>query len=288
MPLDREGSDLRAFKRSVKILKESKYPLVIFPEGEVYHLNDRVTPFRDGAAMIALSAARLAKRPVYCVPCALKYRYVEDPGPELETLMTDLELKVNWRPNSDTPLAERILKYAGGQMALKEVEYLCAPQEGTLQDRLAGLREHILSGLETHYPPKTADPSIPERIKETRRACLERLQADDLSAGERSRIEIHLDDVFVVVQLFSYTGDYLTGSPSIERVAETMDKLEEDVLGIPSAHIRGTRRVVVALDAPIDTAAFSEGTSRRAAPKLTDEIERRVQALLNELNSEKE
>src|ERR1700687_711410 len=44
--VDREGTDLRAFKRAVQILSEEVHPLVIFPEGEVYHVNDRVTLFR--------------------------------------------------------------------------------------------------------------------------------------------------------------------------------------------------------------------------------------------------
>ena len=30
--------------------------LVIFPEGEIYHCNERVTPFREGAAAIAVAA----------------------------------------------------------------------------------------------------------------------------------------------------------------------------------------------------------------------------------------
>ena len=43
--IDREGTDRIAFKQAVNLLQEDKHPLVIFPEGEVYHCNDRVTPF---------------------------------------------------------------------------------------------------------------------------------------------------------------------------------------------------------------------------------------------------
>ena len=64
--VDREGTDLQAFKQAVKIVRDRPCPLVIFPEGEVYHCNDRVTPFREGAAVVALSAAKRAKRPVVC------------------------------------------------------------------------------------------------------------------------------------------------------------------------------------------------------------------------------
>ena len=45
-PIDREGADLRAFKAGVEILARGRQPLVIFPEGEVYHVYDRLTPLR--------------------------------------------------------------------------------------------------------------------------------------------------------------------------------------------------------------------------------------------------
>ena len=71
---------------------------VIFPEGEVYHCNDRITPFREGAAAIAMFSARKAKRPIVAIPAALKYRYVEDPTGDLLKLMDTLEESIHWRP----------------------------------------------------------------------------------------------------------------------------------------------------------------------------------------------
>src|SRR5262249_42593425 len=56
--IDRESADVQAFKQAVDILRMSPFPLVVFPEGDIYHTNDWLTPFRDGAAAIALSAAR--------------------------------------------------------------------------------------------------------------------------------------------------------------------------------------------------------------------------------------
>jgi hypothetical protein len=69
----------------------------------------------------------------------------------------------------------------------------------------------------------------------------------------------------------------------VERVAETLDKLEEDVLHVPEARVRGRRRATIALGEPVEVAAFAGGSSRRAAPALTEELERRVQALLDGL-----
>ena len=57
-PIDREGADLRAFKTGVEILAKGREPLVIFPEGEIYHVCDRLTPLREGAVAFATSAAK--------------------------------------------------------------------------------------------------------------------------------------------------------------------------------------------------------------------------------------
>jgi len=287
--IDRLGTDIRGLKRSVKVLEESSHPLLIFPEGEVYHLNSQARAFRDGASVIALMAARHGKRPVHCVPCCFRYNYVTDPTPELTALMEALERSANWRPRPEMSLKQRVLRFAAGQTALKEVEYLGHPQEGDLRYRLDSLREAILSPLEKRYGITVKARSFPERIKEVRRACTHLLMEED-GEGEgdgdkkeinRPQIEADLQDVFVTTQLFSYTGDYLHGDPEIERLAETIDKWEEDVMGVPFATFRATRRVTVRFGEPVDPGALGKGSARKLAPKLTQEIEDRVQALLD-------
>ena len=74
--VDREGTDLQAVRQAVEIIESHPPPLCIFPEGDVYHRNDRLTPFREGPAAIALMAARKATRPIVSIPCAIKYRYL--------------------------------------------------------------------------------------------------------------------------------------------------------------------------------------------------------------------
>ena len=45
-----------------------------------------------------------------------------------------------------------------------------------------------------------------------------------------------MEDLFFVIQLYSYPGDYVAEKPSIERIAETLDKFEEDVLRVRVSH----------------------------------------------------
>src|SRR4029078_7018201 len=79
--INREAADLSAYKTAVEILKTKREPLTIFPEGDIYHNNDRVTPFRDGAAAIAMSAAKKSRPPIVCNRSALQCVFLVDPTP---------------------------------------------------------------------------------------------------------------------------------------------------------------------------------------------------------------
>ncbi|REJ73983.1 MAG: 1-acyl-sn-glycerol-3-phosphate acyltransferase [Planctomycetota bacterium] len=284
--VDREGTDIRAFKQAVQILSDEPAPLVIFPEGEVYHVNDRLTPLREGAAAIALSAVRRGQRPLAIVPTAIKYQYLEDPRPELLKVMDELETKIFWRPQRHLDLAERIYRFAEGPLALKELEYLGSTSAGPLPDRVAALRDAVLSQWEEHYGQPKANATAPERIKALRHQIIKRIDA----GGDGSDTAQHsnaLDDVFFCVQLFSYPGDYVVQSPTIERIAETIDKFAEDVLGKSRTSVCAPRRVVVSLGDPIavDHSPDAAGSSDRKAvvSSLTRQLEERMQRLLDEM-----
>ena len=278
--IDREGTDRVAFKQAVSLLQEDKHPLVIFPEGEVYHCNDRVTPFREGASAIAFTAAKRAERPIVCIPCGMKYRYLEDPTQELLTVMDQIEQSIHWRPRRHHSLPQRILECAGALMGLKELEFLGEVRSGSLPKRTDFLAKEILSRLEHRHEIKPREGTIPERVKELRRRTLELMQETESSTDEKQRQwNDDLDDLFLAVQLFSYPGDYVAENPTVERLAETIDKLEEDVLGVYSATVRSAREATVTFGAPITIDAGKR--SRDAISELTRTMEENVQQLIN-------
>ncbi len=277
--VDREGTDLRAFRQAVEILELRPHPLVVFPEGDVYHLNQRITPFREGPAAMALLAARQGSRPVVCVPCGIRYRYIEDPTPNLLRLMDDLERAIFWRPRPDLTLAQRIYRFAEGALALKEIEFLGHTSSGPLPRRIADLAEHILSVIEARYGINATGVTVPERVRVLRQQAIGRLERLPENDPGREQYEADLELVFLVVQLFSYPGDYVAQQPSVERIAETLDKLEEDVLGFQTARIRGARKATVTFGEPIRVEA--ERGKRESTAALTRLLEERVQALLD-------
>lgn len=281
--INREGHDTRALRFAVRALETPKRPLVIFPEGEVYHLNDRVMPFRRGAATAAMLAAERSRRPILCVPCGLKFQFVNDPTVHLLDLTSRLERALLWTPRTSDPLPKRVHRLVEGVVALQEMDIQGRPQEGSLGSRIGALIEEILAKLEEKHRAAGRGSTIPERVKRLRFSAIRQIENAADSSAERACGERDLNQLFLAMQLFSYPIDYLDGEPSIERLSETLDKLEEDILGAATAGVRGHRRATVLFGEPIAVEP-APGIDRRAA-NLTARMEASVQALLDELNA---
>jgi 1-acyl-sn-glycerol-3-phosphate acyltransferase len=284
--VDREGTDVQALKTAVDILQNRRYPLVVFPEGDVYHINDRVTPFRDGAAAMALMAARKGTRSVAVIPVAIKRWYLEDPTPSLLRTIEQLEIRLFWRPQSHAPMAERILHVARGILSLKELEHLRTTHSDSLSERIQRLTATILFRCEQRYGLESKQSLIPVRVKEVRRAIIAAREAQAQAATPELQHQWSrdMDDMFLVTQLYSYPGDYIAEKPSMERIAETLDKLEEDALGASYPTVHGVREVLVRFDEPI---VIPPGKDKRMdAAELTERMESRVQTMLDEINAE--
>jgi len=287
-PIDREGADLRAFKAGVEILAGGKNPLVIFPEGEVYHTCDRLTPIREGAVAFATAAAKrlgATGRTVWIVPAALKYRFLPgvDPIPALLGVMDRLEARFTWWPRSQRTLVERIYGYGEGLMALKELEFQGHTGSGPLPGRIAGLRDSILDRIEDRRVGKRREDTVPIRVKELRKVCLGALTAPGVSPGEAADLRRDLNDLFVALQLFSYPGDYVLQDPSLERIAETLLKFEQDTTGAEEGKPVAPRRAILRFGEPIDVGRRLAGAARprAAVGPITADLAARMQHLLD-------
>jgi hypothetical protein len=201
--------------------------------------------------------------------------------------MDGLEQRLTWSPRRGRSLVERIYDLAKALVTLKELEYLGTTHpDGSLAERIAGLRNHLLNDMESRRLGKTRESAaVPERIKELRRACLHLLADPQTTLTDANTLRRDLDDVYLVVQSFSYPGNYVSESPTLDRIAETLMKLDEDLLGVQPAPPLGPRRVKIHIGEPIDVNACveSSGKSRVAVPLLTAELERRMQGALDRI-----
>ncbi len=278
--VNREGHDVRAVRCAVDVLATQRQPLVIFPEGEVFHLNDCLMPFRRGAATAALLAAHRGQRPVACVPCAIKYYYVGDPTPNLLRLAGQLEQKFLGTQHPGRSLEKRIRRLIEVGIERCEVMHLGSSRVGRMDTRVNHLIDFLLARLNDRYELTEFSGSIPEQVKRLRFHIIRRQELLPAAAIEQTQYVQDLYHLFQVMQLYSYPMHYLAHQPTLERLAETLDKLEEDILHVSTASIRGLRRAIVTFAEPfvVEPQAFD----RSSAELLTHRLQFSVDRLLEQ------
>jgi 1-acyl-sn-glycerol-3-phosphate acyltransferase len=276
--VDREGCDRRAIKQSIELLTTGK-ALCIFPEGEIYHLNDRLTPLREGVAFIAASAQRDldkagSRASVWLLPVAIQYQFIDSVMPALCDAMTELEKRVLLAPRPQEPLHHRIVRFGEVALTIKEKDHLAKEGSGDLSTRIANLARHVLSRREqAHLGKINTDEAIPVRVKLLRQHLLESIWDRDPDQETLRGVCDALADVHLALQLYSYPGDYLSQQPSVERMAETIEKFEEDVYGT-YAKPKGRRRAIVRVAQPLSVRqAMGAGKMRAIAAHLTIQLE---------------
>lgn len=277
--VDRDGVDVAACKQAMKIVREGHSPLVIFPEGEIFHSPDHVLPFREGAAVIALGAARRAERPVACVPVAMRIEYLRSPEESIAAILSRVEIKLGVRTSTGLTSMQRSIRCARKILTSLETQYLGSRSTGSLKDRASQLQYVLLERLETELRISKRDSSVLERISSIRKAIIEQ-QGALIDDGENAR---QLETLFICTQLLSYNSAEINANPTLEQVAGFVEKLEEDVFGSSSPSVMGDRKVVVSFGEPVLLQPGRE--QKTTASELTLQLQQQVQTLLDESKS---
>ncbi|HZR21406.1 MAG TPA: 1-acyl-sn-glycerol-3-phosphate acyltransferase [Verrucomicrobiae bacterium] len=279
----REGLDRESLKCATRILSEAQFPLTIFPEGFVTRNNDRLMQLMDGVAFLARSAAKQrAAAPqagkVVIHPVFIRYFFEGDLTATLTPVLEQIESRLSWQPQNQLPLRERIIKAGHALLALKEIEYLGSCQPGATKIRVPLLLNRLLEPLEQEWASGRAEPDPMMRIKRLRSAIVPDLIQGELTEMERARRWRQLAELYLAQQLHCYSGDYLAGNPSAERMLETVERYEEDLTDQTRPH-------------PPLHAVISIGTAIEASPTrdrsadtdpLATELRRQLEAMLEE------
>jgi len=272
--IDREGIDLKAIKEAMRIVYEGKYPLVMFPEGEIYHVNEQLTPLNEGAATIMLKTAkRLRKdkqdRGCYIIPTAMRYTYLDDISTTFAEAMDRLEHHLHWTPQQNLDIVKRIYKFGEAFLSLKEKEFLNTELTGDIPDRSNQFRETLISEMEEAYFPKKREGNHPERIRKIRGKIRSILLGEERPSSEEiDNLYNNLDRLYFAIQLYSYPGQYVRDNPSDNRIAETILKFEEDIYG--EYRIKGTRKSEVTFCKPINLYDFVDESGKSQKTSVHD------------------
>ena len=283
----RWGMDREALKAAIKILVAARRPLIIFAEGHVTRTNDRMTTLLDGTAFIARSAAKqraLTTPPgqVIVHPVALKYFFEGNLMASVAPVLSDIEVRLSWRPQRELSLEDRITRIGNALLALKEIEYLGEPRPGPVGQRLQTLIDFILQPLEREWLGGRRGPAVVERVKLLRSAIVPGLMSEALSQVERERRWLQLADIYLAQQLACYPADYLAGHPTPERILETVERFEEDLTDV--ARIHRPLRVVLQVGEALEVSAARERGG--GEDPLMVQLDQRLRGMIQTLSAE--
>jgi 1-acyl-sn-glycerol-3-phosphate acyltransferase len=261
----REGMDRQALDLAVDVLSTNERPLVVFPEGAVFRTNDLLQPLLDGVAFMARAAAkRRAKegkdKPVVIHPVAIKYVFRGDLEKAVSRTLDNLEKRLTWTIVKGTPILKRIHRVTLAMLSLKEIEYLGAPQTGTIVERQQRLVDHLLEPIERDWLGKSTSGALIPRLKALRAKIVPELTTGELNHTERDRRWKHLEQIYLSQQVASYPPEYLLPPTTDTRILETVERLEEDLTDRANVHgpLEVILRIGEAIPVPSDRAPRGE------------------------------
>jgi hypothetical protein len=283
--VDREGCDRRAIRQATELLTRGEW-LVVFPEGEIYHTNERLTPLREGVAFMGITAQRDLQKDqresrIWIVPAAIRYAYEEDVTPKLVAAVNGMEKRFMLQSVNSQTLPQRIVRIGEVLLTIQEKQKLGHSREndGDVPQRIAYFIETLLARMEMEHLGKVSeDDSVPVRVKALRRHLLEAMCEEGATSELKTTAQQAFEDLHLVLQLYSYPGDYVSTKPTLERMAETIEKFEEDTAGASSP--KGKRRATVTFGEPIDVRPMLASRPRAATAELTTKLENALRQVM--------
>jgi hypothetical protein len=294
--VERGGNDQTASRYTVDVVKKGHDTLVMFPEGEISHLNDLVQSFRTGVVHMGLQAITETRETdstwtAYLLPVAIKYRYRKSIGSILNKKIRAIEKRLLIRKNLLT-FQEKIIRIMA--KILKHQNLINSTQR--VSEQLARLKEQILeaqttilSKIETKYPQLQIDPKA-QLVDQARKIIFflrEQLGQKKLFSTEtRMRLKKDIKDLKETIQMAGWQPQYINFTPSEERLAETVMKLEREVLGIRKPRPLGNRYVFLRIGHPLDLGRYVESYQRDPSAishQIAEELRDNIQSLIEKM-----
>jgi len=289
--VDRDGSDKLAMNCAVETLMEGKRALTIFPEGNVFLMNDRLSPFLGGAAFLGMRAQKKlgADKPIYAIPISMKYTHLTDCREAMVDHLQMLESQLEIAPEAGDETLRRRMRRIGLQILTRNLRQRGFVEPPTANTDLPVLLNNCALEIITKLESKIAIEPKPDQTPIDRirriRATIHQTRIDDTQQMDHRVAHSWADEAILALRILSYSSDYLTESPTLDRHSETLEKLREDLAEKILPPI-GPRKAVVQFGEPINLAEHLDAkNSRKTVTKLTASFEAAVQSGLDEINA---
>ncbi|MFA5275505.1 MAG: 1-acyl-sn-glycerol-3-phosphate acyltransferase [Candidatus Omnitrophota bacterium] len=296
--VERGGNDNAARRYAVNVVKNGHDALIMFPEGEISYLNDLVQPFKTGAVHIGLQAITETREQnhlwtAYLLPAAIKYRYRKPIALILNKKIRAIEKRLLIQTSIFT-FQEKIISIM--EKILKRQEPISRAQNQKVGEQLAGLKEQIgetqtaiLSRIETQYPQLQIDPKAQfiDRVQKIIFFLRGQLGRKKLFSSE-TRIQLKKDikDLKETIQMSGWQPQYIDLTPSEERLAETVMKLEREVFKLKKPHPLGKRNALVRIGPPLDLSRYVEAYQKNPSVishQIAGELRDNIQLLIEKM-----
>ena len=296
--VERGGKSEGAKRYAINLVKRGQEVLVIFPEGEIFYLNDLVQPFKSGAVEIGMHAVVESQRTetdwtVYLIPLAIKYRYRKPIRHILERRIRRMEQYLLLR-KSGLSFQKRMEHILAVMLHRQELAHDLKPASDRLTElgeRVKEVREAILTRIEGKYAGQTVRSQAQPmdrawRLSSHLRSLL--TQVGRFRTTIQEQIRTDLASLKRIVQMGSWQPQYVDLDPSQERLAEMVLKLEREVYQIQRPRQLANRGVFLRIGEPIDLGRFvsdylkdAQSVRHGVAEQLRDQI----QALINTMTA---
>lgn len=285
--VNREGLDRQAIDFAIRVLQNAERPLLIFPEGTTSRTNDQLMALMEGPAFIARTAAkRRAKQDdgkVVVHPIGIKYVFQGDVDNACNAVLTMLEEKLTWKPQTHLNLFDRLLKVGVGLITLKEQQFDCpVPHGASIRQRQTNLVDHLLHPLEEEWLSSVQTGGIAIRIKNLRMKIFPEMVQPHLEDEERQRRWKQLERTYIAQQVDCYPDNYVAAYPSVDRLLETCEKFEEDVTD--ACRIHGHLKAIIDVCPAIEVS--TQRQKGAASDPLIVQIRESLETKLEQLKSE--
>lgn len=290
--VDRDGSDSASMKQAIRTLCDGRYGLTIFPEGNVYLQNDRVSPFLEGAAFLAMKAQKElgSEKPIMAIPLSIKLTHSTDIRPELLARLDRLADTAGLTRSENALFVDELRRIGMAVMRRALQQRGILPEEDKpipIIDQIRSAASALIERLEQriNLSPRKGD-ELMDRLRTLRRR-IHQVRMDPEQSHDHPAARGWADEALLALRLLSYAGDYVAERPDLDRFGETIAKLLEDVNDEhPPPY--GPREAHVRFGEPIDLSGQLEAFSAKARPVvqgLTQQFEEGVQAGLDDINS---
>lgn len=293
--VERGAHDNPAKEFALQTLAASQHVLVIFPEGEIYYLNDAVQEFHTGTAAIGLEAIMRQRTndpnwTVHVVPMGIKYHYENNIEALLSARTARMEARLKLAAGTGT-LAQRLRAIQSTLLSAEIAHHhVDVPAEDVnLTQAIHLAQDAMLANMEEKYQDKPAPGALPiDESWKLGAAIRKNLEATP-DAVQRKDLESDLATVEEIAHLASWNPHYYSDNATSDRLAEALLKLERELYRQKRPHQLGPRRALVKVGEPIDLGAFAGdyATDAHATRKLvTARLHDQIQSLVDSLHAD--